>query len=134
MARSTHIPGRLWPVNDWSLSTIDDLFSVNERVVTYLKTRFGVIAVVMVGATNVGKMSVTYDSFVTNVPPRERETRTRNYGNPVALNVGDRLGTFHMGSSVVVLARRGTFREEQVLVSAPCDVQMGQRLVETIQG
>jgi phosphatidylserine decarboxylase len=131
VARSVHIPGRLWPVNDWSLASIDDLFAVNERVVTYLKSRYGVVAVVMIGATNVGKMTVTYDSFVTNVPPRAREIRRRDYPSPVTLAAGDRLGTFHMGSSVVVLVRRGILRDEELLVSAPSDVRMGQRLVST---
>lgn len=129
VARSVHIPGRLWPVNDWSLSSIDDLFSVNERVVTYLKSRMGVIAVVMIGATNVGKMSVTYDSFVTNVPPRATEVRRRDYASPVVLSAGARLGTFHMGSSVVVLVREGILSDDQIAVSAPSDVRMGQGLV-----
>lgn len=129
VARSIHIPGHLWPVNDWSLHSVDDLFSVNERVVTYLKTRFGVIAVVMIGATNVGRMTVTYDSFVTNVPSRSREPRRRNYDSPVVLAAGDRLGTFHMGSSVVVLVRKGILRDSQIALQAPCDVRMGQRLM-----
>src|SRR5688500_16648225 len=34
--RSVHIPGKLWPVNDWSLANVEELFSVNERVVTYI--------------------------------------------------------------------------------------------------
>jgi len=130
VARCIHIPGHLWPVNDWSLNSIDDLFSINERIVTYLKTRFGVIAVVMIGATNVGRMTVTYDSFVTNVPPRSREPRRRDYASPVTLDAGDRLGTFHMGSSVVVLVRRGIFEDGQVVVKAPCDIRMGQRLAD----
>ncbi len=129
VARSIHIPGRLWPVNDWSLSSIENLFSVNERVVTYLKSRFGVVALVMIGATNVGKMSVTYDDFVTNVPPRDAGVRRRDYQNPVTLAAGDRLGTFHMGSSVVVLVRRGIFEDGEIKVESPCDVRMGQCLV-----
>jgi len=131
VARSLHVPGRLWPVNDWSLASIDDLFAVNERVVTILKSRYGVVAIVMIGATNVGKMTVTYDSFVTNVPPRSREVRRRDYPSPVVLAAGDRLGTFHMGSSVVVLVRKGVLRDEEVLVASPCDVRMGQRLAST---
>lgn len=129
VARSIHVPGHLWPVNDWSLHAIDDLFSVNERVVTYLKSRFGVIALVMIGATNVGKMSVTYDDFVTNVPPRAKSPRRRDYPRPLTLSAGDRLGTFHMGSSVVVLVRRGIFADDQIAVAAPCEVKMGQRLL-----
>jgi phosphatidylserine decarboxylase len=133
VARSIHIPGRLWPVNDWSLATIDNLFSVNERVVTYLKSRFGVVAVVMIGATNVGKMSVTYDDFVINVPPRAGEIRRRNYARPVVLGAGERLGTFHMGSSVVVLVRKGILDDDQIVVTAPGNVRMGQRLASPPQ-
>ncbi len=130
IARSIHVPGKLWPVNDWSMATIPELFAVNERVVTYLDSSFGLVAVVMVGATNVGRMSVAYDSFVTNVPPRERETRVRNYDPPRPLAAGARLGTFHMGSSVVVLVRPGIIESGSIAVTAPCSVEYGQRLLK----
>ncbi len=101
IARSVHIPGKLWPVNDWSLENIDELFSINERVVTYVDGDLGRVAVVMIGATNVGKISVTYDSFISN-SDAER-TVARDYPSPMPIAAGARLGTFHMGSSVVVL-------------------------------
>lgn len=129
VVRSVVIPGYLWPVNDWSMANIDELFAVNERVVTYLKSRFGLIAVVMIGATNVGRMTVTYDSFVTNARPRDTRVRWRDYPSPVLLQAGDRLGTFHMGSSVVVLARKGIIPLDRVAVSAPAAVLYGQRIV-----
>jgi phosphatidylserine decarboxylase len=129
VARSIHVPGKLWPVNDWSLGAIPDLFSVNERVITYLKSPFGLVAVVMVGATNVGKMTVTYDDFVTNVPPREKAVRSRNYSSHVVLRAGDRLGTFHMGSSVVVLIRKGIIDPSSIAPAPPCAVKYGQALL-----
>ncbi|HKO58018.1 MAG TPA: archaetidylserine decarboxylase [Thermoanaerobaculia bacterium] len=101
IVRSVHIPGKLWPVNDWSLANVDELFSINERVVTWIDCDYGHVAVVMIGATNVGKISVVYDSFISNVPRSER--RSRNYDPPIPIHPGDRLGTFHMGSSVVML-------------------------------
>jgi phosphatidylserine decarboxylase len=129
VVRSVVIPGWLWPVNDWSIANIDQLFAVNERVVTYLKSRFGLVAVVMVGATNVGRMTVTYDNFVTNSRPRSTETRWMDYPSPKKLRAGDRLGTFHMGSSVVVLVRKGIIPPERIAVSAPSPVLYGSRLV-----
>ncbi len=105
IVRSAHIPGKLWPVNDWSMANIDELFSVNERVVTYIDGALGRVAVVMIGATNVGKMTVTYDSFISNAGAFK--TAVRDYATPIPIAAGDRLGTFHMGSSVVVLLEPG---------------------------
>jgi phosphatidylserine decarboxylase len=126
IVRSVHLPGKLWPVNDWSMANIDELFSVNERVVTYIDGALGRVAVVMVGATNVGKMSVTYDSFITNT--RAAETTSRDYATPIAINAGDRLGTFHMGSSVVILLEPGRIDTAKMRVSAGQKVRYGMAL------
>lgn len=130
VVRSVYIPGRLWPVNDWSLRSIENLFSVNERIVIYLETEeHGHVAVVMIGATNVGRMSVTFDTFVSNSRPRDRGAEIHDYRNPVVLNAGDRLGTFHMGSSVVVLFERGRIERDDAVVSPGDKVRYGQALV-----
>jgi phosphatidylserine decarboxylase len=130
VTKSVHVPGKLWPVNDWSLGAIEELFAVNERIVTYLQTDLGSVAVVMIGATNVGKMSVSYDTFITNVPPRKVKTEVHDYPKPVRLEVGAKLGTFHMGSSVVVLFRKGVIDLEKVAVTAPMKVRYGQALLK----
>lgn len=105
IVRSVLVPGKLWPVNDWSMENIDELFSINERIVTYIDCEYGRVAVVMIGATNVGKMTVTYDSFISNAG--QTKTTVRDYSSPIAIQAGDRLGTFHMGSSVVMLFEPG---------------------------
>lgn len=122
--RSVHIPGKLWPVNDWSLENIDELFSINERVVTYVESALGLVAVVMVGATNVGKMSVTYDAFVSNASGTTK-TVVRDYDPPMTIDVGARLGTFHMGSSVVVLLEPGRVDLSRVRLEKQKKVQYG---------
>lgn len=129
VVRSVHIPGKLWPVNEWSMQTIDGLFTVNERIVTYLEGAAGLVAVVMVGATNVGRMSVVYDTFVTNQRPRARAAVVRLYDRPHTLAAGARLGTFHMGSSVVLLFRPGIIDEKRIVLSQPSKVLYGQRLL-----
>jgi phosphatidylserine decarboxylase len=55
----------------------------------------------MVGATNVGRMSASFDpGLVTNTgSPGE----VKFYDPPVPIKVGEELGIFHMGSTVVML-------------------------------
>ena len=125
IVRSVHIPGMLWPVNDWSLHNIDELFSINERVVTYVESALGLVAVVMIGATNVGKISVVYDKFISNVSGTKTPA-TRDYTPPIDIAAGDRLGTFHMGSSVVVLVEPGRIDLARVQLEAGKKVRYGQ--------
>ncbi len=103
LGAATYIPGRLWPVNDWAMNNVPNLFSVNERVVCYLESALGRIAVVMVGATNVGKISVTFDSFLTNKLFRPANSTTHLYPQKPHFQKGDKLGCFHFGSTVVML-------------------------------
>jgi phosphatidylserine decarboxylase len=95
------IPGQLWPVNDWSVLHNKNLFARNERLVTYIQTERGVCALVMVGATVVGKMTVSYDP--TLVSNRDRTPSMKAYSPGRKIKVGDRLGTFHMGSTVIMV-------------------------------
>ena len=124
IVRSVHIPGKLWPVNDWSLANVDELFSINERVVTYIDCPLGRVAVVMIGATNVGKISVTYDSFISNAS-NVSTTVARDYDPSIGVQAGERLGTFHMGSSVVVLLEPGKIDLERVRLEPGKKVQYG---------
>lgn len=134
IVRSVHIPGKLWPVNDWSLANIDELFSVNERVVTYIESSLGLVAVVMIGATNVGKISVVYDSFISNTTMTSKPA-TRDYtgdGTPgIPIAAGARLGTFHMGSSVVVLLEPGRIDIGHVRLERGKKVQYGAAVLHS---
>jgi phosphatidylserine decarboxylase len=130
IARSVHIPGKLWPVNDWSLQNIDELFSINERVITYIDGEFGRAAVVMIGATNVGKISVVYDTFISNAANSDA-TVVRDYTPAISTEAGARLGTFHMGSSVVVLFEPGRIDLSRVRLVAGKKTQYGASLLHS---
>jgi phosphatidylserine decarboxylase len=55
------IPGRLYPVNALAIRHVDRLFAVNQRVVVEIQSEvFGPMSVVLVGATNVGRISLTF--------------------------------------------------------------------------
>jgi len=106
--KSVHVPGKLFPVNDYALDRVNELFAVNERVISYIATETFTYALIMVGATNVGKISVVYDKFLSNrFRFWKKEERLvsydKSYAEPVKLAKGDKIGTFHLGSSVVLL-------------------------------
>lgn len=107
IVKTIHIPGKLWPVNDWALYNIEGLFAVNERVVTLIESEHGLIGVVMVGATNVGRIALSYTDCETNARPWKREhQREIVHSPPIAIERGAKIGTFKMGSSVVMLTER----------------------------
>lgn len=100
---STLVPGELWPVNSWSVNNIDGLYTVNERVAAGIETDVGKVIVVMVGATNVGRMSFTFDPNIQTNKRNKKSVVHRRYNESRKIQVGDEFGVFHLGSTVVVL-------------------------------
>src|SRR5688572_5061286 len=61
IAKAEHVPGALLPVNEAAVAHVPNLFSRNERLVAYLDGPVGRVAVVAVGAYNVGRISAAFD-------------------------------------------------------------------------
>jgi phosphatidylserine decarboxylase len=92
-----YVPGELWPVNPASVSTIRGLFARNERLVIYLSTPVGRCAVVMVGATVVGRLRACFDAEAG----AGRKASRVVYQQPRPIEKGAELGIFDMGSTVI---------------------------------
>ncbi len=123
--KAEHIPGTLWPVNEWSVTHVPKLFSVNERVVIWIQSAYGPVAVVLVGATNVGEITLSFDkTLVSN--RSNKDQRVRYYDPALLISRGEELGVFNMGSTVVVL-----YPKNFPLTSLPSEryVHMGEALV-----
>ncbi len=101
------IPGRLMPVNDPAVQGVPALFATNERLVVHLATPAGEVALVAVGAFNVGRISAAFDpGWHTNRPRKERSApELRRYDHEV--RPGAELAAFHLGSTVVLLFAPG---------------------------
>jgi phosphatidylserine decarboxylase len=118
----TYVPGRLYPVNSMSVRRVDRLFGRNERVAVFLESeRFGSVALVMVGATNVGRMSLAFAPLVTN---SGAPAGTFRPASETRLLRGAELGAFNLGSTVVLLLASGGLRPlvspgQLVRVNAP---------------
>ena len=105
------VPGRLFSVNATTAQHVPRLFARNERVLTLFDTVFGKMAVVLVGALNVGSMATVWAGDIT---PAARRRITLLPTQPLNLSKGAELGRFNMGSTVIVLfeAARATLRSD----------------------
>ena len=100
------IAGRLFPVREPYIGHFKGLYTHNERLVFELQTlHHGKVAVVMVGAVNVGKLDA-------------------NVKEGDGVEQGDWMGTFHLGSTVIVC-----FEQRVSLLKTQGTVQIGQSLV-----
>lgn len=127
LRRMLHIPGRLFSVNPPTTRAVPRLFARNERVVTVFDTDLGPMAVIMVGALNVGSIETVWAGEIT--PPRGRTIRNWDYASreKICLDKGAELGRFNMGSTVILLCPANRARWEPAL-SADKTVRMGQRI------
>jgi phosphatidylserine decarboxylase len=123
-----HIPGALYPVSPTVASKRERLFSRNERICLLIENSdYGKVCVVFVGALNVGSMTLSHSKVVTNNTLGSVFFPPAPFAEYVSekIEIGDELGQFHMGSTVVVL-----FTEELKLAAQIGDkVKMGQSIL-----
>jgi len=106
-----YVPGRLWPVNPASVAHVPGLFTVNERLVTLLDSPLGLVAIVAVGATVVGRVRASYDAAVPLTDqPGARTMQRGDYAPPRPVEKGAELGAFEMGSTVILAFEPGRVR------------------------
>lgn len=101
LRRVTYVPGDLWPVNEASVEGIPELFLKNERVCLEFATEFGAMALVFVGATNVGSIELSFDPTVRG--NCGKPFVCKDYSPPKEIRKGQEVGMFRMGSTVVML-------------------------------
>lgn len=101
----THVPGDLWPVNRASVAHVDALFAKNERLIFFIETEtFGRVAMVMVGATIVGKVRASFDPELISHVPGRRDVHRGHLDREVKR--GEELAVFEMGSTVILVTER----------------------------
>jgi phosphatidylserine decarboxylase len=122
----TYVPGKLFSVNHLTVAMVPDLFARNERVINIFDTEHGPMAMILVGAINVGSIETSWHGCVT--PPYGDEITIWRYDNKtVELKAGDEMGRFNMGSTVILLFEKDAMHWE-ANKTADDLVQMGQLL------
>ncbi|AWV89417.1 archaetidylserine decarboxylase [Bradymonas sediminis] len=130
VTRVSYIPGHLFPVNSLAVRNIDELFAVNERLISYMENpKMGRVGVVKVGATCVGRIGVSFHEVETNLKFRRR--REIEMETPIEVAHGDELGLFNLGSTVIVLIEHPDFQFDPTLTQGQ-HLKMGQFLGEIV--
>lgn len=116
LSEAWYVPGALYSVNAASARAIPGLYALNERVVLHFDTAGGPLALVLVGAFNVGSISL---ADLGECPPSRGRpqapdrlpARRRRYAR------GEEVGRFNLGSTVIVVTAPGSVRLEPSLVT-----------------
>ena len=97
-----YVPGKLFAVNSHTVRVVDSVFARNERVINIFNTDIGPMAMVMVGALNVGSMETVWAGEIT--PAKDRIINDTQYSDgDIQLQQGQEMGRFNMGSTVILL-------------------------------
>ncbi len=102
-----NIPGKLYTVQEFMVRGLKGLFAINERLITYIDTPYGSVAVCKIGAINVGKISLSYDHAVTNRFFRSKNEKIYAEDKKPEVRKGDEIGIFNLGSTVILLFEKG---------------------------
>ncbi len=106
LSEMIHIPGRLFSVGPATAASIPDVFTRNERLVTLFQTENGPFALILIGAMLVGSIQVRWHGTV--MPSGARRIHYWSYpdaqdGGTWAFQKGNEVGSFNLGSTVIVL-------------------------------
>lgn len=128
------VPGALLPVNRPAVENVERLFPRNERAVCMLEGGAGPIAVVAVGAFNVGRITASFDRDEHGVERqitnrRDRDPRTSRFDPAVLVERGDEIMAFHLGSTVVLLFETDRIELDDSVESGK-EVRLGTRIGE----
>ncbi len=122
LVKASYIAGSLFPVNPFAVRAVSNLFSRNERLITYAETQAGMMALIKVGATIVGSVKVVYGDMTTNI---KEKSYSRDLTPPPRLAKGDEVGRFEFGSTVILLFEKNRVKlrhfktDEVVLLGQP---------------
>ncbi|WP_231862573.1 archaetidylserine decarboxylase [Sphingorhabdus sp. M41] len=123
----TYVPGALFSVNPTTARGVPNLFARNERVICVFESPdHGTFAMVLVGATIVGSMATVWHGVVKPKPANKIMQWTYTDKN-IALEKGEEMGRFLLGSTVVML-----FRPDTIALSADWAPERSVRLGETM--
>lgn len=104
LTKMTFVPGDLYSVNQTTAENIDELFARNERVVCFLETDYGEVAIVLVGAMIVASIATSWAGVIAPANDSGKQVRHWTYENEnISLAKGEELGRFLLGSTAVVV-------------------------------
>ncbi len=95
-----YFSGNLYPVNNWAVNNVKNLFCVNERVLIILEHGGKKYGMVLVGALIVGSIDLTLFGIKTIKNGREQRYQIEDHG---LLQKALEIAQFKLGSTVIML-------------------------------
>lgn len=125
LVSATYVPGDLFSVNAATARYVPGLFRRNERLILNMLSAHGPVAVILVGALNVGSISTPWSG---EIRPRSRGVvENIELDETVHIDKGDLLGWFNMGSTVILLLPKGSSEWDDGVQSGNT-VRMGESI------
>ncbi|PIE24315.1 MAG: phosphatidylserine decarboxylase [Planctomycetota bacterium] len=125
----SHVPGTLFPVNDKAFGCIPGLFARNERVSLAIDSeRFGRLALIAVGAFNVGSIIVP---MLPQLQSNAAGSKPSSGAFPEALPItrGQEIAKFGFGSTVVLLLEQRIALDSTLIdTQLRCGTALGRSL------
>ncbi len=121
-----YVPGDLFSVNEATVAGVPGLFRRNERLNLHFDTAIGPVALIFVGALNVGSISTPWTG---EIRPQKRgvvETQVLT-GATTGIRKGALLGWFNMGSTVILLLPKDAVTWRETL-DPGTRLRMGERI------
>ena len=126
LLQMVHIPGVLFSVKPSTVIKVPRLFVRNERLVVIFETSVGLMAMVLVGATIVGKIGT---SWTGDLP---RCHKPQQYFSEITLKQAEEMGYFKLGSTVIMLFEKNSGIKWNKNLKAGTVVRFGEPLGEII--
>lgn len=126
-----YVPGDLFSVNAATVSFLPQIFCRNERLICHFATKVGTVAVIFVGALNVGSISTPWTGEIRPTKRGIGEELSLSDAADRQIGKGDLLGWFNMGSTVITLLPRSAVAwNSDFAAGLPCRVGMPIGLLE----
>lgn len=126
LSQMIYVPGKLFAVNSQTVRVVDSVFAKNERVINIFNTDIGSMAMIMVGALNVGSMETIWAGQIT--PTKNIFISDTKYSdNEVHLEQAQEMGRFNMGSTVILLFQKNTMKWDHDVVANQAII-MGEKI------
>lgn len=121
LEEAIHIPGCRLPVHPPCQRADFPVYALNERMILRLSTALGPCLVVMVAGWGVGNISLP---SAPDFRPRRNEMSSKVWSAPIAVQRGEWIATFEMGSTAVLITPPGM--DVSSLVTQKEKVKYGQ--------
>lgn len=128
LIKTIHIPGKHFPVGYKNISYLENLYTLNERLVCMFKTQYGMFCIVMVAAALVGGIQTSWEGIIK----RKKGIAVTDYRNKDYMySKGAEIGMFKYGSTVICLWENPKFNiRSQIKNSAP--IKYGEGLLDIL--